>query len=170
VRVVPALLLLVLAVHPAWAASPAELCARLEAQPGAPYLVRLADGTWQLLARRSATEPAKAAIASAKASLATHLAKGSEQPVSWSGATWQGPVRCNGFSAVLLTVPAASITVGAAPVAARDISEAEVTQLNERRMLGQASAADLLRLAAYYQWAGDSEQAAQLAAQASTNK
>jgi hypothetical protein len=95
----------------------AQLCARLEASAGAPYVVRLADGNWQLLARGPADQPARAAVASAKGSLAAHLAGGSEQRVSWSGATWQGPFRCSGFSALLLTVPAGSVQLSTQPAA-----------------------------------------------------
>lgn len=163
-------LALLLVLPPAGAADMAALCAPLEAQAEVPYLVRQVDGNWQLLARRPAAEPARAAVAGAKGSLAAHLAGGKEQRVTWSGASWQGPARCKGFSAVLLTVPAASVGLPPAPVAPLELGEAEATLLNERRMLGLASAAELLRLAAYYQLAGDSEQAASLAAQAARLK
>lgn len=109
------LVLLLGAIPAAQADTGAELCARLDANAGAPYVARMADGNWQLLARRPPQEPARAAVASAKASLAAHIAGAREVPVSWSGATWQGPVRCSGFAALLLTVPAASVQVGTPP-------------------------------------------------------
>jgi hypothetical protein len=111
-----AMLALLLGVIPAAQADTgAGLCAQLEAQPGAPYLVRQAEGNWQMLARRPLAEPARAAVASAKGSLAAHIAGSRDVPVSWSGATWQGPFRCSGFSALLLSVPAASVQIGAQP-------------------------------------------------------
>jgi hypothetical protein len=109
------LALLLGAMPAAQANTAAELCAQLDATARAPYLVREADGHWQLLARRPQDEPARAAVASAKASLAAHIAGGRDRPVTWSGASWQGPFRCSGFSALLLSVPGASVQLGPKP-------------------------------------------------------
>jgi hypothetical protein len=111
-----AMLALLLGAMPAAQAhTAAELCAQLDAVARVPYLVREADGNWQLLARRPLDEPARAAVASAKGSLAAHIAGGRDRPVTWSGATWQGPFRCGGFSALLLTVPSASVQLAPQP-------------------------------------------------------